>query len=110
KEAMIAFVQLLNPFAPHLSEELWQVLGRTDSLSYAAWPKFDAAKLVESEVEVPVQVNGKLRAKIKIPADADQATMEALAKADENVVSHLEGKQIVKLICIPGRMVNFVVK
>ncbi len=108
--AMIPFVQLLNPFAPHIAEELWEVLGQTESLTYSAWPKFDESKLVESEIEIPVQINGKLRAKIKVPAEADKDAMESAAKADEAIVQLLEGKQIVKTICVPGRMVNFVVK
>ncbi|TWT63539.1 leucine--tRNA ligase [Rubinisphaera italica] len=110
KSAMIPFVQLLNPFAPHIAEELWHVLGQTDSLTYSTWPKFDESKLVESEIEIPVQINGKLRAKVKVPAEADKDTMESAAKADETIVQMLEGKQIVKTICVPGRMVNFVVK
>ncbi len=110
KSAMSQFLLLLSPFAPHLAEELWQVLGHSDSLAYAAWPKFDEAKLVESEIEIPVQVNGKLRAKIKVPAGSDAKAMEAAAKADESVAAQLEGKQIVKTVCIPGRLVNFVVK
>ncbi|HCS52889.1 MAG TPA: leucine--tRNA ligase [Planctomycetaceae bacterium] len=110
KSAMIPFVQLLNPFAPHIAEELWEVLGQTESLTYSEWPKFDESKLVESEIEIPVQINGKLRAKIKVPAEADKDAMESAAKVDETIIQQLEGKQIVKTICVPGRMVNFVVK
>ena len=104
------FVQLLAPFAPHIAEECWQLLGEKDTLTYAPWPEFDEKHLVESEIEIPVQVNGKLRAKIKVPADADQATMQAAAEADETVAANLDGKQVVKVIVVPGRMVNFVVK
>ncbi|QDT36963.1 leucine--tRNA ligase [Stratiformator vulcanicus] len=104
------FTLLLSPFAPHLAEEVWQLLGHETSLAYEPWPEFDESKLVESTIEIPVQVNGKLRAKIKVAADADPAAMEAAAKADPNVASHLEGKQVIKTIAIPGRMVNFVVK
>ena len=110
KSAMIPFVQLLNPFAPHVAEELWEVLGQTESLTYSNWPKFDESKLIESEIEIPVQINGKLRAKVKVPAEAGKDEMEAAAKADETIVQMFEGKQIVKTICVPGRMVNFVVK
>lgn len=108
--ALEQFVQLLNPFAPHIAEELWQVLGRTDSLSYADWPSFDEAKIAESEIEIPVQINGKLRAKVRIPADADAETMQQLAQAHETVATQLAGKQIVKSIAIPGKLVNFVIK
>jgi len=104
------FVLLLSPFAPHIAEELWELLGSNESLAYAAWPKYDESKLTESEIEIPVQVNGKLRAKIKIAVGADQKAMEQAALEDANVKSHLEGKQVVKTICIPKRMVNFVVK
>lgn len=109
-EAMETLVLLLAPFAPHLAEELWSVLGHTESLAYAPWPKYDPAKLVETELEIPVQVNGKLRGKIKVPADADQTKLQTLAESDEAIKPHLEGKTIVKVICVPKKMVNFVVK
>ncbi|MCA8999443.1 MAG: class I tRNA ligase family protein, partial [Planctomycetaceae bacterium] len=110
KAAMESLVLILSPFAPHLAEELWQILGHTESLAYHPWPTWDESKLVESEIEIPVQVNGKLRAKIKIPADADQASMQSAAEADETVQGQLAGKTIVKVICVPKKMVNFVVK
>jgi leucyl-tRNA synthetase len=104
------FVLLLAPFAPHLAEELWQLLGHKQSLAYAPWPVYDEAKLVESEIEIPVQVNGKLRGKVKVPAGATAATMQEIAQADATVQGQLAGKQIVKVVAVPGRMVNFVVK
>ena len=104
------FVQLLSPFAPHIAEELWQLLGHSESLSYAPWPTWDEKYLVESEIEIPVQINGKLRAKILVPAGADAATLQTLAAAHANIVPQLAGKQIVKVVSVPGRMVNFVVK
>jgi leucyl-tRNA synthetase len=110
KSCLESFVLLLAPFAPHLAEELWQVLGHGESLTYAPWPKFDEAKIAESEIEVPVQVNGKLRAKIRVAADADQQTMQNLAEKDEAVQSQLADKTIIKVICVPKKMVNFVVK
>jgi len=110
KSVLQPFVMLLSPFAPHLAEELWQLLGHEKTLAYEPWPQYDASKLVESEIEIPVQVNGKLRGRIKVPADADQATMQEIAEKDESVASRLEGKTIVKAIVVPGRMVNFVVK
>ncbi|HWL10725.1 MAG TPA: leucine--tRNA ligase, partial [Planctomicrobium sp.] len=110
KSSLSQFVLLVAPFAPHLAEELWEVLGNTDSLTYAPWPEFDASKVIESEIEIPVQVNGKLRAKIKVPAGTDQPTLQQLAEANENVQNQLAGKNIVKVICVPGKMVNFVVK
>ena len=108
--AMEQFVQLLSPFAPHIAEELWQVLGRSDALSYAEWPQYNDALLVEDEIEIPVQVNGKVRAKIKIPADADQAKMQEIAQLDSRISELVGDKQIIKAIAVPGRMVNFVIK
>jgi len=104
------FVLLLSPFAPHLAEELWGLLGHTASLAYEPWPTHDEQYLVENEIEIPVQINGKLRGKVKIPAKADQATMEAAAKADATVAAQMDGKTIVKTVVVPGKMVNFVVK
>ena len=111
---MKTFLQLLAPFAPHLAEELWARLHstfgqRATSLPYAAWPKFDAALLVESEIEIPVSVNGKMRDVIKVAVDADQATIEALAKSSEKVKQFMEGKAIKKIIIVPKKMVNIVV-
>lgn len=102
------FTLLLSPFAPHMAEELWQLLGHDESLAYVAWPECDEAQLVESQIELPVQVNGKLRARLTAPADADRDTLQQLAA--EAAASQLEGKQVVKVIVVPGRMVNFVVK
>ncbi|AMV21607.1 leucine--tRNA ligase [Planctomyces sp. SH-PL14] len=104
------FLPLLSPFAPHIAEELWELLGHQTSLAYQPWPTFDESKIAEAEIEIPVQVNGKLRAKIKVPAGADQATMQRIAEADEAVQTQLAGKQIVKTVVVPGRMVNFVIK
>lgn len=110
KAWMETFLLVLAPFAPHIAEELWARLGHTDTLAYAPWPSYDAALLVESVVEVPVQINGKLRGKITIAKDADQAEALAQAKAEAAVAPHLEGKTLVKEIYVPGRMVNLVVK
>lgn len=110
RSAIEPFVLLLSPFAPHLAEELWELLGHDESLAYEPWPEFDPALIVESEVEIPVQVNGKLRARIRVPSDGDQQTVQDLAAADENVQKQIAGKQIVKVIAVPGRMVNFVVR
>jgi leucyl-tRNA synthetase len=104
------FVLLLAPFAPHIAEELWQLLGHKESLTYAPWPACDESKLVEAEIEIPVQVNGKLRAKIRVPVDAKPPAMQAIAEGDETVKAQLSGKTIVKVVAVPGRMVNFVVK
>ena len=110
KSLIEPFVLLLSPFAPHIAEELWKLLGHTESCAYEPWPEFDESYLVESEIEIPVQVNGKLRAKVKVPADADKDTMQSAAETEAEVQKHLDGKQVVKVIVVPGRMVNFVAK
>jgi len=104
------FVLLVSPLAPHIAEELWNLLGHTHSLAYEPWPAFDEALTQDPTIEIPVQVLGKLRGKIEVPADATQADILAAAKADERVQPWLEGKRIVKEIVVPGRLVNFVVK
>jgi leucyl-tRNA synthetase len=110
KSAMETLTILLSPFAPHIAEELWQLLGHDNTLAFEPWPTFDEAKIAEAEIEVPVQVNGKLKARIKVPAGSDNATIEEAAKQNSSVASNLEGKTIVKVVIVPGRLVNFVVK
>ena len=110
KEAAEKFVQCLAPFAAHLGEELWEFLGHKDTIAYEPWPQYDAAALVEDEIEIPVQVLGKLRGRIKVPVAATPADMEAAAKANADVAKFLEGKTIVKVVAVPKRMVNFVVR
>ena len=110
KEYLEKFVLCLSPFAPHLGEELWQFLGHDKSLAYEPWPKFDPAALVEDEIEIPVQVMGKLRGRVMVPVAATPAEMEAAAKANADVAKFLEGKTIVKVVAVPKRMVNFVVR
>ncbi|MFO1020326.1 MAG: leucine--tRNA ligase [Planctomycetales bacterium] len=110
KQIIEPFILLLSPLAPHLAEELWELLGHTKTLAYEPWPKFQAELLVESEAEIPVQVNGKLRGRVKVPAGADQATAEKHARQDANVSAQLDGKQIVKIIFVPDRLLNFVVR
>jgi leucyl-tRNA synthetase len=108
------FLVLLQPFAPHIAEELWSKLHATrntqhaPSLGYTAWPKFDPALLVEDTLEIPVQVNGKLRDVIKVSASASQADLEAAARASEKVKPFLEGKTIKKVIVLPKKLVNIV--
>jgi leucyl-tRNA synthetase len=113
REAMEKFVLLLSPFAPHVAEELWQILGHAKTLAYEPWPQVDHQWLKEDTVEVPVQINGKLRGKITVAADGtatDPKALEAAAKADPKIAELLAGKIIVKVVAVPGRLVNFVVK
>jgi leucyl-tRNA synthetase len=104
-----ALLSVLNPFAPHLTEELSERLGGTSLLAHAPWPKFDPTLLIEDEIELPVQVNGKVRDKIVVKKDASTEDLESAAKAAPGVVPHLEGKTIKKVVVVPGRMVNIVV-
>ncbi len=107
---MRPFVLLLSPLAPHIAEELWQLLGGTTTLAYEPWPTFDPKLVEDSVIDVPVQINGKLRAKITVAAKADQASIEAAARSEDSIVSQLEGKTVIKVVYVPGRMLNFVVK
>ncbi len=110
RSLMEPFVLMLSPFAPHLAEELWCLLGHDQTLAYETWPVCDESLLVSSTVELPVQVNGKLRGKVTVATDADQQTIEQAAAADEGVARFLDGKTVVKTIVVPGRLVNFVAK
>jgi leucyl-tRNA synthetase len=103
-------VLLLAPFAPYLAHELWEMLGEQGSLLRAPWPKYDAELAKEEEIEIPVQINGKLRGRVTVPADATQEFVLERAFADEKVQAAIAGKQIVKKIYVPGKMVNLVVK
>jgi leucyl-tRNA synthetase len=105
-----ALVLMLAPFAPHLSAELWEQSGHTDGILRHAWPKFDEALAREDEIEVPVQINGKLRALITVAVDASQEALEAAARADEKVQAALARKTVVKVIVVPGKLINFVVR
>jgi len=104
------FVTILAPFAPHLAEELWEVLGRPAPVSLASWPAAEDRWLRDDTVEIPVQVQGKLRGRVVVAADADAETMKAAAAADPKIAELLTGREIVKVVAVPGRLVNFVVK
>ena len=105
------FVLVLAPFAPHMAEELWERLGGgTPTLAYHSWPRYDEMLLTEDTIEIPVQVNGKVRSRVTVAVDAANDAVLGLAKLDEHVARHLEGKEIVKEIVVPGKMVNLVVR
>lgn len=104
------FVKMLAPMAPHIAEELWQLLGHDSTLSYEQWPTYDETKLVDDEVEIAVQVAGKVRAKIVVAKDASKEDIEKVALADEKVQEYMAGKNLVKIIVIPSKLVNIVVK
>jgi leucyl-tRNA synthetase len=109
KSALETFTLLLAPMAPHLAEELWQILGHGQTLAYEPWPTYDPALLKDDEIEIPVQVNGKLRGRVVVPADADKGQIESAAREDEKITVLLEGKIVRKVIVVPGKLVNFVV-
>ena len=102
------FLKLLNPIAPHITEELWNILGNCETISYEKWPVYDEEKCKSDEYNLPIQVNGKLRANITIPYDTDEAIIKE--RAHVAVASHLEGKTIVKEIYVKNKIYNIVVK
>jgi leucyl-tRNA synthetase len=107
--AMETFVLLLSPFAPHIAEELWQLLGHEKTLAHEPWPSFDPALLKDEEVEIPVQLNGKLRGRIVVPAGLQSAELEQAARDDPRIAALLSEKTIRKVVVVPGKLVNFVV-
>lgn len=104
------FVQLLAPVAPHMMEEIWQILGHDESISYVQWPSYDESKLIESVVEVMIQINGKLRGKIKVKVDTAKEELEKQALADQHVQKFLADKEIRKIIIVPNKIINIVAK
>ncbi|MFO7820961.1 MAG: leucine--tRNA ligase [Lentisphaeria bacterium] len=109
-DAIEIFVKLLAPYAPHICEEFWQLLGHQESLAYEPWPEYDEEKIKLDEVEILVQVLGKPKARLMMPADADQQQMQEIALADDTVQAAVDGKEIIKVIAVPGRLVNIVAK
>ena len=110
RAAVEPLVQMVSPLAPHIAEELWSVLGHSETITFEPFPEFDEQWLVDDTVEVPVQINGKVKARIDVAVDASKDDLEAAALADERVADLVAGKNVVKVIAIPGRMVNLVVK
>ena len=110
KDVVSDYLRLLAPFAPHFSEEQWSLLGNSYSIFNEAWPKFDPKSLVKDEVEIAIQVNGKIKNKIMVSSDLDEEGIKAAALADEKIIASTEGKTVVKVIVIKGRLVNIVVK
>ena len=110
KDEFKTFIILLNPFAPHVTEELWELCGFDGMLNQTEWPKFDEAKCVDATVEIVVQVNGKIRARLNVAADISAPDAIALAKAESTIVSEIEGKTVVKELYVPKKLVNIVVK
>ena len=110
KEYAFNFIKMLSCIAPHICEEMWQMLGHDSSIVYETWPTYDENMLVSETVEMGVQVNGKLRAKIQVTKDTDDEAVKEIAFEQENVKAHTEGKNIVKVIVVKNKIVNIVVK
>ena len=109
RTCMEAFVLMLSPMAPHLSEELWQVLGHKDSLAYEPWPEYDEEFTREQSIEYPIQVNGRLRGHLTAPVSAGNEELEQAALADAKVQRYIEGSTVRKIIIVPGKLINIVV-
>ncbi|WP_121611371.1 leucine--tRNA ligase [Mesobacillus foraminis] len=102
------FVKMFAPICPHVAEELWEKLGHKETISYAAWPAYDEAKLVDEEIEIVIQINGKIKTKMKVPADANRETLEQIAMGDVTIKEQIDGKTVRKVIAVPGKLVNIV--
>jgi leucyl-tRNA synthetase len=102
-------VLMLAPLTPHVAEELWEKLGEEQTLVFTAFPEAEPTLLVDEEVEIPVQVNGKVRGRVRVATGADDAAHEAAARADERVAALIDGVTVRKVVVVPGRLVNFVV-
>jgi leucyl-tRNA synthetase len=109
KFALTTLLKLLAPFAPHITEELWQYLGEKNSIHTVGWPKSDEKYLIQSKLNVVVQINGKLRANIEVPAASSEQEVIETAKKHEKIKKHLENKKVRKTIYVPGKLVNFVI-
>jgi leucyl-tRNA synthetase len=110
RKAMETFVLLLSPYAPHIAEELWNALGHQGTLAYERWPQFDEQWVRDAMVEIPIQINGRVRGKVELPAESSRDELEQAARRHPRVAEWLEGKEVVKVVVVPGRLVNFVVK
>ncbi|WP_342603258.1 leucine--tRNA ligase [Peribacillus sp. FSL E2-0159] len=102
------FVKLLAPVAPHIAEELWSILGHSESITYGTWPAFDEAKLVDNEVEIVIQINGKVKTKLMVPTDTTKEKLEEIAMGDDSIKEQIDGRTIRKVIAVPGKLVNIV--
>lgn len=110
RSVMQSFVLLLAPYAPHIAEELWELLGAEETLAYEPWPEFDESFLIESTIEIPIQIKGKVKSRISVAADISKDDLQQAAQNDEKMQELLAGSEIVKVIVVPGRLVNFVTK
>jgi leucyl-tRNA synthetase len=110
RETIEIVLRILSPVVPHLAEELWHELGHNESIFSQGWPEVDAQAAVEEQIEIPVQVNGKVRSRLQVAPDISREDLERLALADAKIQGYIEGKEIAKVIVVPGRLVNVAVK
>ena len=104
------FLKLLNPVCPHITEELWNLLGHHTSIAYETWPTFDESKLIENTIEIPVQINGKLKATVTVPLDCDQVVAQEIVHANDTITELLKEKNVVKEIYVKNKIYNLVVR
>ena len=110
KGELKTFLQLLNPTAPHITEEMWEIMGFEKTIAETPWPEFDESKTVDAEIEIVVQINGKIKDKITVPQGTSKDELEKIGAENEKIKALTEGKQIVKVIAVPNKLVNVVVK
>ena len=110
REFAEGFIKMLSCITPHVGEEIWQILGHSESIAYESWPQYDEAKCSSDVIEMPIQVNGKVRNVLNIAKDASKDEILAIVKSDEKIAQAIEGKTIVKEIVVPGKIINIVVK
>jgi leucyl-tRNA synthetase len=110
RETVTAFLRVLSPYAPHITEELWERLGESGLLAHATWPVHDEALCIDETNTIVVQVNGRVRASLEVPLDIAKDDLATMAVADERVQKHIDGKTVARVIVVPGRLVNVVVK
>ena len=110
KSELITLAKLLSPFAPHVAEEIYELMGGQGLASLAKWPEYDEALTVDDAIEMPVQINGKVRSVVTVPVNSDKDTVLSIVKADEKIKMAIDGKTIVKEIVIPGKIINIVIK
>ena len=104
------FLQLLNPFAPHMTEEIYSMIGETKTINDTEWPQYDEAKTIDDEIEIPVQINGKVKVVVKADKDAEEEMVKEIVHSDETIKTLLEGKNVVKEIYVKGKIYNIVIK
>ena len=107
---VLALVLMLSPFTPHMAEELWEQIGREGGIVFAPWPVFDAAVAKADDIVIPVQVNGKVRGRVTVPADSSEDAIREAALADPSVAAHVAGKSLLKVIVAKGKLVSIVIK